>query len=184
MAGATLLVAAAVAMARWSAADLGQPARPLPPQVETLLSDDTPRKQTAQCYAAFRECFATDEDAIKAVQRNTGVVLPYLNVPSNIRGNYAYLVEILGRDGARDVCAKNPGVLSCNPKALRTSTADEITRAADGVEFVESLPIFRIPLLRNNLDKIIFFAGASVVAKRLLIDCAGASCGGGGAGLG
>ena len=80
------------------------------------------------------------------------------------------LLARVGRDVARDVCAKNPGVLSCNPKALRTSTANEITRAADGVEFIESLPIFRIPLLRNNLDKIIFFAGASVVAKRLLVD--------------
>jgi len=32
--------------------------------------------------------------------------------------------------------------------------------------------------VRNNLDKVLFFSGAAIVAKRLLIDCADRACGG------
>ena len=38
--------------------------------------------------------------------------------------------------------------------------------------------------VRNGADKIIFYIGAAIVAKRILIDCAGQSCGSGlGSGL-
>ena len=166
-----------ILVAAWKPSDLRQKERNLPPQVEALLSDDTPRDQTRKNWAAMRDCFDQEDQAIQAVERNTGTILPYLNVPSNIRGNYAYLVEILGKHGALDVCMKNPGVLSCNPAALSQSSADDIVRTANVVDWVESLPPFRNPTVRNNLDKIIFFIGASIFAKRLIIDCAGATCG-------
>ena len=53
-----------------------------------------------------------------------------LNSPGNIYGCYAYLVEELGVEDSRDVCTKNPGVLACNPNALRQTSAEVRDRVA------------------------------------------------------
>ena len=59
----------------------------------------------------------------------------------------------------------------CCPSAALQS----IVNAANTVDFIENLPI---PIaLRNSLDKVVFLVGFSLVAKRILIDCAGQSCG-------
>ena len=44
------------------------------------------------------------------------------------------------------------------------------------IDAIENLPI-PTPV-RNNGDKILFFAFAIPIAKRILIDCAGQTCGG------
>mmetsp|Transcript_34563 Transcript_34563/g.73784 ORF Transcript_34563/g.73784 Transcript_34563/m.73784 type:complete len:213 (-) Transcript_34563:283-921(-) len=163
-----------IMMARWSLSDARGKGLPLPAEVEELLSDDTPRDQVQIMWAAMRGCYATEADAVAAVERNTGTILPYLNSPSNIRGSYAYLTEIFGPAGARVIVTKNPGVLSCDPRALRQTSAEEIEKAANLVDSVENLPI---PLaVRNNLDKIIFFIGAAIIYTRL-VACTGQSCG-------
>ena len=69
-------------------------------------------------WGALRACFGTESEAVAAAARNTGTILPYLNSPSNIKGCYAVLVELLGREQAAEVCAKNPGILQCNPSVL------------------------------------------------------------------
>jgi hypothetical protein len=105
-------------------------------------------------------------------------ILPYLNRPVNIKGSFAYLVESLGVDGARDVIIKNPGVLTIDPKAIVQSSPADIVRAANFIDKIDSAPI---PLaVRNNADKLIFLIGAALVYKRIAIDCVGASCGSGG----
>ena len=96
-----------------------KPAPPHPPaQVDELLSPDTSRKEVEMLWGALRACYGTESEAVAAAARNTGTILPYLNSPSNIKGCYAVLVELLGREQAAEVCAKNPGILQCNPRVL------------------------------------------------------------------
>ena len=69
-------------------------------------------------WGALRSCYGTESEAVAAAARNTGTILPYLNSPSNIKGCYAVLVELMGSEQAGEVCAKNPGILQCNPRVL------------------------------------------------------------------
>lgn len=164
-------------MAKWTQADMQAARLPLPAEVDELLSEDTSRENTELLWAAFRECFATEADAVAAARRNTGTILPYLNVPSNIRGSFGVLVDLLGDEAAaRDVCAKNPGVLQCRPASLARESAESIVRAADQVDSVEGVLGAMPPALRQNLDKVAFFLLALPIAKRLA-DCSGATCG-------
>ena len=90
-------------------------------------------------------------------------------------GVFDYLESELGTEGAQDVVNKNPGVLSCSPSAIKQSSIDDIIKAADAVNSIETLPI---PLIvRNNADKLLFFTGAFIVYQRLQA-CAGQTCGG------
>jgi hypothetical protein len=164
-------------MASWTPADMKAKRVKLPAEVDGLLSLDTSRENVEALWGALRRCFATEGDAIAAAKRNTGTILPYLNSPSNIAGSYDVLVDMLGTEGARDVCMKNPGILQCNPKILAREDADNIVNTADQVDFFEvrllgSLP----PAVRQNLDKIAFLVLALPIAKRLS-DCAGQTCG-------
>lgn len=139
-------------MAQWTAADMKAKRMRLPPEIDSILSADTSRENTEALWAALRSCFSSEDEAIAAATRNTGTILPYLNSPSNIYGNYDVLVDMLGREGARDVCAKNPGILQCNPKILAREDPDALVRAANQVDWFEtgvlgSLP----PPVRQNL---------------------------------
>ena len=89
-------------MASWTKADLKSKKLKLPSEVDSLLSEDTPREQVEILWAALRSCFGSEAEAIAAASRNTGTILPYLNAPSNIYGSYKVLVDMLGRDGAGD----------------------------------------------------------------------------------
>ena len=87
------------------------------------------------------------------------------------------LVDLLGKDGAVDVCSKNPGVLQCDPRALARESADSIVNAANTVDFFETGLLGKLPpALRQNLDKVAFLILALPVAKRIA-DCSGATCG-------
>ena len=86
--------------------------------MDELLSPDTSRKEVEILWGALRSCYGTESEAVAAAARNTGTILPYLNSPSNIKGCYAVLVEMMGSEQAGDVCAKNPGILQCNPQIL------------------------------------------------------------------
>ena len=147
----------------------------LPEEVAELISADTNRQQTEMMWSVFRACYATEDDAISAAKRNTGAILPYLNSPGNIQGSFQYLKEELGMDGARDIVNKNPGVLSCAPAALRQTAIEDIQKAANTVDAIESLPI--PPAVRQNADKLLFFALAIPVYLRIQA-CAGQTCGG------
>ena len=127
-------------MARWTRQDMKSRVVRLPPRVEQLLADETPRDQVGRMWGAFRACYSSEADALDSVERNPEVILPYLNSPGNIAGNYRILLDVLGKESARDVCARNPGVLGNNPKALVRSSAQDIVKAADLVEFVANIP--------------------------------------------
>ena len=165
------------AMASWTQADMKAKRVRLPDEVDALLSDDTSRANTEALWAALRSCFATEQEAIAAASRNTGTILPYLNSPTNIYGNYDVLVDMLGREGARDVCTKNPGILQCNPKILARESPEALVNAANQVDFFENQVLGSLPpAVRQNLDKIAFLLLAVPIAKRLS-DCAGGTCG-------
>ena len=163
-------------MASWTAADMKSKRLKLPEEVDELLSPDTSRKEVEILWGALRSCYGTESEAVAAAARNTGTILPYLNSPSNIKGCYAVLVEIMGSEQAGEVCAKNPGILQCNPRVLALEQPDSLLRAAETVDFFEgalgSLP----PTLRQNLDKVAFSLLLLPVAKRLA-DCSGQTCG-------
>ena len=163
-------------MKSWTELDMRSKRAKLPAEVEELLSSDTDRVTTEILWAAFRSCYATEGDAIAAAALNTGTILPYLNSPGNIYGSYEVLVDLLGREGAQDVCSKNPGVLQCSPIALRRESPEAIVKAADQVAFFEGILGQLPPALRQNLDKVAFVLLALPVAKRLA-DCSGQVCG-------
>ena len=168
-------VAASPIMGQWLKSDMSSASLPLPDEIEAMLSEDTPRPLTEIMWAAFRSCYPDDDAAIAAAERNTGVILPYLNRPSNIYGSFEVLKETFGDEGAAEVVRKNPGILTCDPRALAGAEPDQIRQAANFVDFVESLGV---PLVvRNNLDKITVLVLGGLVYKRIAIDCAGASCG-------
>ena len=56
----------------------------------------------------------------------------------NITAN-AKLVKTFTDEEALEVVTKNPGLLSCNPRALRDSSADDVRRMAGLVDGVEKL---------------------------------------------
>ena len=142
-------------MARWLDTDLKRRSKPVPAEVDSLLAADFPsRPQVGIMWAALRECYATDDDAIAAAKRYPSLVLPYMNSPSNIAGCYSVLVDLLGREGARGVCIQNPAVLGNDPSSLQRCTAKDIQDSADLREFID----LRLPFgLR-------FWAGAFAAA--------------------
>ena len=99
-------------------------------QVDELLSPDTSRKEVESLWGALRLCYGTESEAVAAAARNTGTILPYLNSPSNIKGCYAVLVEIMGSEQAGEVCAKNPGILQCNPRVLALEYGQSVVSGA------------------------------------------------------
>jgi len=80
-------------------------------------------------WGALRSCYGAESEAVAAAARNTGTILPYLNSPSNIKGCYAVLVELLGSEQATEVCAKNPGILQCNPRVLAPERGPKVRLA-------------------------------------------------------
>ena len=151
----------------WTPADMSSKALPLPEDLESLLSAATDRKTTSQLWAAFRSCYATEGDAIEAAKRNTGTILPYLNSPGNIYGSYEYLAEILGVEGAQEVCRQNPGVLQCDPRALRQTTGESIVRAAKAVDAFESVKL--PPVVRAaHAPRLSFACGTRLVRLDLV----------------
>ena len=62
-------------MARWSDEDLERKSARVPAQVEALLAPDFPSKgQVGICWAALRDCYATEAEAIEAARRCPSLV--------------------------------------------------------------------------------------------------------------
>ena len=68
----------------------------------------------------------------------TQTILPYLNRPTNIKGCYAYLVDSLGVEAARDVIIKNPGVLQIDPKVIVSTSPEELVKVSGAARTVLS----------------------------------------------
>ena len=130
-------------MTQWLAADLKRRSKTVPPVVDLLLAADFPsRPQVGIMWAALRECYATDADAIAAAKRYPSLVLPYMNSPSNIAGCFSVLSDLLGEPAARGVCIQNPAVLRNDPSSLQRCTAKDIQDSAALREFIDLRLLF------------------------------------------
>ncbi|KAL3913909.1 MAG: hypothetical protein SGPRY_007813 [Prymnesium sp.] len=94
-------------------------------------------------WEALLACYTSEKDAIAAATLCPALLLPYgfdaNNRASNIAGSYEVLQELLPDETTlRDVLSKNPGVLGCTPKGLRSSNSADITRAASFASFFTS----------------------------------------------
>ena len=126
-------------MVQWTAKDMTRRGKRVPDEVDALLAADFPsRDQVPIMWAALSECYASDAEAIAAAKRYPALVLPYMNSPGNILGSFKVLCELLGRDGAREVCIKNPGVLGNDPVKLSLCSAKDIQDSAAVREWIDT----------------------------------------------
>lgn len=130
----------------------------LPPEVSKLLppqavEDDEILGAIVPLWEALVDVFTPGEERVRsaeeeaaavalasaAVAKNVAVVLPYMNVPSNIYGSWDVLNDMFEEDEALEIITKNPGVLGCNPKSLAEADPNQISTmavVATGVEAV------------------------------------------------
>ena len=153
-------------MASWRAEDLKKRSARVPAEVEALLAQDFPSKdQVGICWSALRDCYASEAEAITAARRYPSLVLPYMNTPSNIVGCYGTLVSLLGVQGAREVCVKNPAVLGNNPSSLSGCTAQDVRNTAELREFVDTkLPFGLRAWTRAIVVLVVAGIGAALLA--------------------
>ena len=117
---------------------------PLPDAVEALLVDDTLKRSRPGVRVLWNRVlnvYGCEEKALAAVARNSALVLPYLNKPFHVDGSWTVLKQMMPEQDAIDVVTKNPGLLTCNPVALKQSDADSIKRTALLVDIVEATPV-------------------------------------------
>ena len=128
-----------------------------------------------QMWAAWETVYGSRERAEAAAKRNVKVLLPFLNTPETIRGAYAVLVEMLGKEEAAEIIEKNPGVLSCAPADLAKTEPGSIRSAANFVDFVASVPLGVLQLF-DPLKSVLFpLLIASVIYR--IRQCGDGSCG-------
>ena len=115
----------------------------IPPEVEKMLDvDDELRAQrpgAVVIWSRLLEIYPDEAMTLSAVQRNSALVLPYLNKPAFIDGSWKVLLEMMSREEALEVVIKNPGILASNPAGLAMSDAETIKRAAGFVDGVENV---------------------------------------------
>ena len=103
----------------------------LPAKVSRLLPAVADTAAVVPLWRAVRRCYPDDEAAIRAVEANRALVLPWACSKENIDGSFQVLVEVLGdRDEAVKVVTQNPGVLGCDPQRLRLSSPADIRGTA------------------------------------------------------
>lgn len=115
----------------------------LPPAVMDLLVDDELKNSVPAVkilWSRLLEVYGSEADALAGVQKNSAIVLPYLNRPVNIDGSWAVLKSMMPEEEARAVIRQNPGILACNPVGLKAAKAGDVQRAAAFVDAFETLP--------------------------------------------
>ena len=120
-------------------------ARQLPEPVEKLLpaAARNDLASVVPLWKALRQCYATEEAALAALRVNPALVYPWVSSAGKIKGSYAVIVELCGKDAAIEVITKNPGALGNDPIRLRASSADDIIGAA---RFAAALGAVQAPL--------------------------------------
>ena len=115
----------------------------LPAEVEAMLQvDDELREQRPGAivlWSRLLDIYPDEAAALAAVQRNSALVMPYLNKPAFIDGSWRVLLEMMPEADALEVVTKNPGILASNPAGLAMSDAETIKRAAGFVDGVENV---------------------------------------------
>ena len=146
----------------------------LPAEVAELAPSTDP-KDVEPLWAEFRKCYKTEAEAIRAAQKTPLVVLPFFNTKDNIRFCWQILGNELGfsDEERREIVTSNPGVLANKPYELASSSQDEVRFAVQMAQRVDAVP----ESVRFAIPTVTTLAIVAIIAKRLLIDCAGATCG-------
>ena len=76
------------------------------------------RQEIDAIWDAFERAYGNRDAALTASRKNSQVLLPFLNSPETITGANRALVTLFGKEGARRIVERNPGVLACAPPAL------------------------------------------------------------------
>lgn len=117
----------------------------LPQPVEDLLKDSAElrasRPGVCILWSLLLDVYPSEQAALAAVDRNSAIVLPYLNRPTFITGTWEVLNGFMSAEEALEVVTLNPGILACNPEGLKKSNAADIQRAAKAIDAVEQVPI-------------------------------------------
>ena len=88
-------------------------------------------------WNTLKQCYPTEADAERAVNKNSMTVNPSMNSPTKITGTYALLVERFGEDKTQEIISANPGILTCTRQAVETQTDDDILKATEFVTLVD-----------------------------------------------
>lgn len=89
-------------------------------------------------WKTFKGVYRNEELAIEAITKNAVPIQPQYSSPTKIKGTYKQLVDRFGKAAAADIIQRNPGVLVCSPGALSKQSDEEIMKAVELVEFLDS----------------------------------------------
>ena len=128
--------------------------------------------EIAAMWSAFERVYGSRQKALEASRKNQAVILPYLNSPENVLQAHKALIGVLGKEGAARVLEQNPGVLSCDPKALSELTAAEIESTAARVAWFDELD----PNVKAGIPFLTWFAIVGAIGGRV-VSCGGGACG-------
>lgn len=95
-------------------------------------------------WKAVRRCYPSEDAALAAVKRKTGLLYSWVSCVENIEGSYKVLVRPCGKAAALDILEKNPAVLACDPKRLALAGADEIPGAANAAAALDRVSGFSL----------------------------------------
>jgi len=146
----------------------------LPAGVKELLDPGVKPSTVEPLWKEFRKCYPNEGAAIAAAQRNSAVILPFINTPDNIRFCYQVLCDELGFDTQErlDIITKNPGVLGNKPGELARSSQGEVRFSMGIVTFFDGVP----KPIRELIPPTTAVLIVTVITKRLL-ECWGGVCG-------
>merc|ERR1712070_1094726 len=98
----------------------------------------------------FKQVYGTESLAIQGIRRNPQIINPsYSYRPNALTESKKVLLEYMSEEEAIDVMLKNPSVLQCGERGLRSVGPDEIKGFANILDLGSKLPFY--PLLGGFL---------------------------------
>lgn len=109
-----------------------------------------PRAQIQTLWTKLKQVYGTESLAIQGIRRNPQIINPsYSYRPNALTESKKVLLEYMSEEEAIDVMLKNPSVLQCGERGLRSVGPDEIKGFANILDLGSKLPFY--PLLGGFL---------------------------------
>ena len=144
----------------------------IPAALDALLDPAIDRDEVGPLWREFRACYPSEDDAVSAASRNLQVILPFVNIPSNIEGSWRVLCSKFSDAEALQIVSEHPGILANKPGELDQCSQDDIRRTVTMVTKIATIP----PGVRAAIPPATAVTIVALIAKRL-VECAGATCG-------
>ena len=97
-----------------------------------------PEKDVSKLWTAVRKIYPSEAEALAACQRAPAMLIPTINSPKKIAETNQLLRKRLGNDRAAECLRKNPNFLTMSYRLYADMTDDDILRAADTNDFIET----------------------------------------------